>query len=112
MLHAILQQPWKRDSIDLFTFLRDGGRAHHVDQAGPDLLDSGKLEPLHTTVWGRHTTVPSQVRLSMTFYKAEKHTQITKLDTLVNVLQVNSSDLRAGEVTQRLKARLTTTHQK
>lgn len=44
----------------------------------------------------------------MTFYKTEKQTQITKADLLVNVLHVNNSDLRAGEVTQRLKARLTT----
>lgn len=46
VLHSILQQPWNRDTIDSFTFLGDGGGVHHVDQAGPDLLDSGKLEPL------------------------------------------------------------------
>lgn len=44
----------------------------------------------------------------MAFYRAEKQTQLTKSDTVVNVLQVNNSDLRAGEVTHGLKARLTT----
>lgn len=52
--------------------------------------------------------MPAQVRLLTTFYKTEKQTQITKADLLVNVLHVNNSDLRAGEVTQRLKARLIT----
>lgn len=57
---------------------------------------------------GLQTIVPSPVRLSMAFHKAEKQTQFTNLDTLVNVLHADQSDLRAGEMTHLLKVRLTT----